>query len=192
MLCRYCILRWAGKRERERESADCPGFMVSGVASAQSRELHPGASDCVPELGFAKKPLTSVSKRVPAVHGKRGLERGWQKRLAKGWRKVGEGLATGKLAKGWRRVSGFSCTLQFRNSRGARLETWVCDSMGFASWLLHANSWICYPQLPDHPCKNGMHCTSFCNTSTSISCKSGNCCFINLPGNHLILLPVCG
>ena len=47
----------------------------------------------------SKKPLTNVSKRVPGVHGKRGLERGWQKRLAKGWRKVGEGLA-----KGWQRV----------------------------------------------------------------------------------------
>ena len=37
--------------------------------------------------------LTRVSKRVPGVQGKRGLERGWQKRLAKGWRRVGEGLA---------------------------------------------------------------------------------------------------
>ena len=65
---------------------------------------------------FSKKPLTRVSKRVPGVHGKRGLERGWQKRLAekvgkrlaKGWRRVGEGLAKGwrrvgeGLAKGWR------------------------------------------------------------------------------------------
>ena len=42
-----------------------------------------------------KKPLTHVSKRVPGVHGKRGLERGWQKRLAKGWRKLGEGSANG-------------------------------------------------------------------------------------------------
>ena len=55
-----------------------------------------------------KKPLTRVSKPVPEVHGKRGLERGWQQRLAKGWRKVGEGLAKGwhkvgeALAKGWR------------------------------------------------------------------------------------------
>ena len=72
-----------------------------------------------------KRPLTCVSKPVPGVHGKRGLERGWQKRLAKGWRKVGEGLA-----KGWRRVSGFPCTLHFRNSWNARLETLVCDSMG--------------------------------------------------------------
>ena len=48
---------------------------------------------------FAKKPLTRVSKPAPGVHGKRGLERGWKKRLAKGWRKVGEGLA-----KGWHRV----------------------------------------------------------------------------------------
>ena len=77
--------------------------------------------------GPAKKPLTRVCKRVPGAHGKRGLGRGWQKRLAKGWRKVGEGLAKGceGLAKGWRRVGGFPCTVQFRNSRGARLETLV-------------------------------------------------------------------
>ena len=62
---------------------------------------------------LTKKPFTSVSKRVPGAHEKRGLERGWQKRLA----------------KGWQRVSGFPCTLQFWNSRGARLETLVCDSM---------------------------------------------------------------
>ena len=49
--------------------------------------------------GKTKKPLTRVSKRVPGAHGNRGLERGWQKRLAKGWRKVGE-----RLAKGWHRV----------------------------------------------------------------------------------------
>ena len=49
---------------------------------------------------FSKRPLTCVSKPVPGVHGKRGgLERGWQKRLAKGWRKVGERFATG-----WHRV----------------------------------------------------------------------------------------
>ena len=59
--------------------------------------------------------LGCVSKRVPGAHGKRGLERGWQKRLAKGWRKVGEGLAKGLqrvgggLAKGF---SGFPCNLQ--------------------------------------------------------------------------------
>ena len=47
---------------------------------------------------FPKKPLTQVSKRAPG-HGKRALERGWQKRLAQGWRKVGEGMA-----KGWHRV----------------------------------------------------------------------------------------
>ena len=47
----------------------------------------------------AVKLITHVSKRVPGIHGKRGLERGWRKRLAKGWRKVGEGLA-----KGWHRV----------------------------------------------------------------------------------------
>ena len=84
---------------------------------------------------FPKKPLTRVSKPVPGAYGKRGLERGWQKRLAKGWRGVGEWLA-----KGWRRVSGFPRTLQFRNSRGARLETLVCDSMVF---------------LAGHHCDNG-------------------------------------
>ena len=53
-----------------------------------------------------KKPLTCVSKRVPGVHRKRGLERGWQRRLAKGWQKVGEGLAKGwhRVGEGWRRV----------------------------------------------------------------------------------------
>ena len=60
--------------------------------------------------------------------GWRGVGRkGWQRvgeRLAKDWQRVGEGLA-----KGWQRVGGFPCTLQFRNSLGARLETWVCDSM---------------------------------------------------------------
>ena len=49
--------------------------------------------------GEAKKPLTRVSKRLPGVYGKRGLERGWQKRLANGWRKVSE-----RSAQGWRRV----------------------------------------------------------------------------------------
>ena len=72
-----------------------------------------------------KKPWTRVSKRVPGVHGKRGLERGWQKRLAEGWRKVGE-----RLAKGWRRVGEFPCTLQYCNLRSALLEKGVCDSMG--------------------------------------------------------------
>ena len=64
---------------------------------------------------ISKNPLTRVSKPAPGVHGKRGMERGWQKRLAKGWRRVGTGLA-----KGWRRVGkGFPCTLQFCNSRSA-------------------------------------------------------------------------
>ena len=53
--------------------------------------------------GSSKKPLTRVSesKPVPVVHGKRGLERGWHKRLAKRWRRVG----------------GFPGTLQFCNSK---------------------------------------------------------------------------
>ena len=66
--------------------------------------------------------------------GWRGVGRkGWQRvgeRLAKGWQRVGKGLA-----KGWQRVGGFPCTLQFRNSRGTRLETLVCDSMVFCAWL---------------------------------------------------------
>ena len=49
-------------------------------------------------LSCIQKPLTRVSKQVPGVHGKKGLERGWQKRLAEGWR---------KLAKVWRRVGRF-------------------------------------------------------------------------------------
>ena len=47
---------------------------------------------------------------------KEGLGEGWQKELAKGWRRVGEGLA------------GFR-TLRLCNSRNARLEERVCDSM---------------------------------------------------------------
>ena len=51
--------------------------------------------------------------------------------MAKGWQKVGE-----ELKQGWRRVGGFPCTLQFQNSRGARLETRVCDSMDNFSLFL--------------------------------------------------------
>ena len=79
--------------------------------------------------------------------------KGWQRvgeRLARAWRSVGEGLA-----KGWRRVSGFPCTLQFRNSRGARLETLVCDSMvgalsirGNAAHVRCRNPPLRYPPFP--------------------------------------------
>ena len=48
---------------------------------------------------LTKKPLTRVSERVSGVHGKTGLEMGWWKRLTKGWRRVGEGLAMD-----WQRV----------------------------------------------------------------------------------------
>ena len=72
------------------------------------------------ECNHSKKPLTRVSKRVPGVYGKEGLKRGWQKRLAKGWQRFGEGLA-----QGWRRVGGFPCTLQYCNFRSARLEEGV-------------------------------------------------------------------
>ena len=69
--------------------------------------LTPIALHCATKVQIPK-PLTRASKRVPGVHGKRGLDRGWQKRLAKVWWKVGEGLA-----KGLQRVGGFPCTLQF-------------------------------------------------------------------------------
>ena len=82
-----------------------------------------------------KKPLTRISKRVPGVHGKRSLERGWQKRFAQGlskaWRRVGTGLA-----KGWQRVGGFPSTLQIFNSGNARLEERVCDSFEVGSALV--------------------------------------------------------
>ena len=57
-----------------------------------------------------KKPLTRVSEQVPGAHGEK--ERGWQKGLAKGWRKIGE-----KLAKSWRRVGeGLAASVRFWNS----------------------------------------------------------------------------
>ena len=34
--------------------------------------------------------------------------------------------------------------------------------LAFAPWPLRANSWICCPQLPCKPCKNGTHSTCFC------------------------------
>ena len=62
--------------------------------------------------------------------GWRGVGRKVGKGLAKGWQGVGEGLA-----KGWRRVgeglADFLAPSNFEISRGARLETLVCDSMGF-------------------------------------------------------------
>ena len=36
--------------------------------------------------------------------------------------------------------------------------------LAFAFTALRANSWICCPQLPDHPSKNGTHSTCFCST----------------------------
>ena len=47
-------------------------------------------------------PFPILRKQVPGVHRKRGLDTGWQKRLArvgerlaKGWQRVGERLAKG-------------------------------------------------------------------------------------------------
>ena len=66
-------------------------------------------------------------------------------KVGKGWRKIGKGLAKGwhrvgeELAKSWQSVGGFPCTLQFCNSRSARLEERVCDSMDDspANYLRH-------------------------------------------------------
>ena len=61
---------------------------------------------------------------------------GWRGVGRKVWQRAGQGLA-----KGWPRVGGFPCTLQFRNSRGTRLETQVCDSMVLKHDLpVHGNS----------------------------------------------------
>ena len=83
-----------------------------------------------------KKPLTRVSRLVIGAHG-RGAWRGVGR---KGWQRVGALLAQGSegLAKGWQRIGGFPCTLQLRNSRGARLEDRVCDSMGHSTNVLRA------------------------------------------------------
>ena len=72
---------------------------------------------CTPSPALScerRSSLTHVSKPVPGVHGKRGLERGWPKRLAKGWRRVGEGLVEGcrRVGKGLA-VSLHPPTLQF-------------------------------------------------------------------------------
>ena len=99
----------------------------------------------------SKKPLTRVSTPAPGVHRKRGLERGWQNRLAKGWQKglaerVGrkgwqKGLAERVGRKGWQKglaervgtglAKGWRMSLHppICNSRGARLEDRVCDSI---------------------------------------------------------------
>ena len=56
-------------------------------------------------------PSGSLSPKTAACICTWRVERDWQKRLAKGWRKVGEGLV-----KGWRRVGEFPCTFQLCNS----------------------------------------------------------------------------
>ena len=60
--------------------------------------LYDALGRCILCQNLSKKPLTRVSKRMPGVYGKRGLEWGWQKRLAE---KVGKGLA-----KGWQKRVG--------------------------------------------------------------------------------------
>ena len=64
-------------------------------------------------LSYAKKPLTRVSKQVPGAHGKSSLGRGGR--------------------KGWRGLAGFLAPLQLCNSRSARSEDRICDSMAIGS-----------------------------------------------------------
>ena len=63
-----------------------------------------------------QKLLTCVSNRVAGVHGKRSLGRGWQKRLVKGWRRVGfqwvlGGYNPSGYSRIWRDFDGFGRTL---------------------------------------------------------------------------------
>ena len=54
-------------------------------------------------------------------------------------------------------------------------------ALAFAFMALRANSWICLPQLPDHPSKNGTHSTCFCSTRghTLIKfCSLTDSCFV--------------
>ena len=44
----------------------------------------------------------------------------------------------------------------------------------FAFMALQANSWICCPQLPYHPCKNGTHSTCFGSTGGHTPTKLGS------------------
>ena len=112
---------------------DCQeGCRLSAPQSSQSPQQFPQHFPQHPE--FARQFPRQSPQHFWGIRawGPCGMERGLGEGLAekvgkglvKGWQRVGEGLA-----QGWRRVSGFPCTLQFRNSRGARLETLVCDSM---------------------------------------------------------------
>ena len=114
--------------QKAREGCGCPKFLAGKVFWQSStlprwlprlreRSWIFSSETTTAFLSFvskSKKPFTRVSKPVPGVHGKRGLERGWQK----GWQRVGEGLAKGwhrvgeGLARGWQ-VSLHPPTLQF-------------------------------------------------------------------------------
>ena len=87
--------------------------------SAQKMHSFCNADKSICSLGSPTPP--NLAKRFGAcIFLEQFYPEYWQKRLAKGWRKVGEGLA-----KGWQRVGG----LQLCNSRGACLEDRVCDSI---------------------------------------------------------------
>ena len=61
----------------------------------------------------------------------------------------------GFLAPGcWRRPTSRA------SSRSLRVCPWPRNCL----MALRANSWICCPQLPYHPSKNGTHSTCFCHT----------------------------
>ena len=65
-------------------------------------------------------------------------------------------------------------------------------------WPLRADSWICCPQLPNYPCKNGMYSTSVCNTMGARTefrafnfCKEGSARFGQSHASSLIFLSPC-
>ena len=45
----------------DQACADCSGFLVPGTGGAPPPKLHPGTSDCVPELAFAFMALRANS-----------------------------------------------------------------------------------------------------------------------------------
>ena len=48
------------------------------------------------EISHGSSTVFQILGGVIGAHGKRSLKRGWQKRLAKGWHRVGEGLGKGR------------------------------------------------------------------------------------------------
>ena len=68
---------------RRAKIAEVEGLCQTAAAPTCQRESY--AAD------IYQKPLTQVSKQMIGAHGKRSLERGWQKRLAKGCERLAKG-----------------------------------------------------------------------------------------------------